>query len=300
LDFAVRYQPLREPRHQKLRVRGLETHVTYWGAPAPAGASPVVLLHGWLDVGDTFQFLIDAFERDWPCVALDWRGFGRTEWPQEGYSFADYLGDLDALLEQVAPDAPAHLVGHSMGGNIASLYAGLRPERVRSLTTLEGLGLARTTPQDAPERLRKWLKQIKSPAREKTYSSFEQLAAVVQYRYPRFAPEVAAYVAERWSTPTADGRISLAADPRHHWVNPVRYKREDAESIWSEIRAPIRVLLGDDSEYLHSLGEDGSIEALRRALPGADIRSVADAGHMLHIERPGAVAALVEGFLAVN
>jgi pimeloyl-ACP methyl ester carboxylesterase len=272
-------------------------HLTRWGPEPSARQPPVFLLHGWLDSGETFQFMVDALKKDWPVIAPDWRGFGRSEWPQEGYGFPDYLGDFDALLDQISPDAAVHVVGHSMGGNIANLYAGLRPARVRCVINLEGLGLPRTSPQDAPKRMRKWLDQIKSPTVEKTYNSFEQLASIIQFRYPRFAPEAAAFVARIWGTPDEDGRVRLAADPRHHWVNPILYKREDAEATWGEIRAPTLVVLGQESDYLPRLGADGTIEALRAAFPGAEVVTIEGAGHMLHIERPDAVAPVIEAFL---
>ena len=259
--------------------------------------SPVFLLHGWLDAGETFQFMVDAFKKDRPIIAPDWRGFGRSEWPQEGYGFPDYLGDFDALMDQISPDWPARIVGHSMGGNIANLYAGLRPERVRCVINLEGLGLPRTVATDAPKRMRKWLDQIKSPALEKNYNSFEQLASIIQFRYPRFSPGVAAFVARVWGVPDEEGRVRLAADPRHHWVNPIIYKREDAEATWREIRAPLLMITGEESDYLKRLGADGTVEALRAAHPGVELAGIANAGHMLHIERPESVAPVVEAFL---
>jgi pimeloyl-ACP methyl ester carboxylesterase len=297
LDSVTSYQALRQPRHETLRVRGLKMHLTRWGPEASAREPPVFLLHGWLDAGATFQFIVDAFKRDRPVIAPDWRGFGRSEWPQEGYGFPDYLGDFDDLLDQISPDAPARIVGHSMGGNIANLYAGLRPERVRCVVNLEGLGLPRTSPQDAPKRMRKWLDQIKLPTPEKNYSSFEQLASVIQFRYQRFSPAVAAFVARVWGIADGETQVRLAADPRHHWVNPILYKREDAEATWREIRAPLLMMLGQESDYLSRLGADGAVEALRAAFPRADVVSIADAGHMLHIERPAAVAPVIEAFL---
>jgi pimeloyl-ACP methyl ester carboxylesterase len=272
-------------------------HLTRWGPEPSALQPPLFLLHGWLDAGETFQFIVDAFRNDWPVIAPDWRGFGRSEWPQEGYGFPDYLGDFDALMSEISPAAPARIAGHSMGGNIANLYAGLRPERVRCVINLEGLGLPRTSPQDAPKRMRKWLDQIKSPALEKTYNSFEQLASVIQFRYPRFSPAAAEFVARVWGVPEENDRVRLAADPRHHWVNPILYKREDAEATWREIRAPQLLVLGEESDYLTRLGADGTMEALRTAHPGAEVVSIAGAGHMLHIERPEAVAPVIEAFL---
>ena len=292
------YQVLREPRHETVRVRGLDMHLTRWGPEPSESALPVFLLHGWLDSGETFQFMVDALERDWPLVALDWRGFGRSEWPQQGYWFPDYLGDLDALLDLLSPATPARIVGHSMGGNIACSYAGIRPERVRCIVNLEGFGLARTSPGQAPARLRKWLDQLKTPSAPKEYASFEELAGIIRFRYPRFSAAQAAFVARTWGKLDSDGQVRLAGDPRHHWVNPVLYKREDAEACWRELRAPLLMLMGEESDILAKLGDDGALSAFRAIFPAMEIARIPGAGHMLHIERPELVAPQVESFLA--
>jgi pimeloyl-ACP methyl ester carboxylesterase len=297
---VIVYLPQRAPRHESVRVRGLQMHLTRWGPPPSASDPPLFLLHGWLDSGATFQFLVDAFQRDYPIVAPDWRGFGRSEWPQEGYGFPDYLGDLDALLDALSPVYPVKLLGHSMGGNIANLYAGLRPERVKCVVNLEGFGLSRTTSSDSPRRMRKWLDQIKTPATEKGYNSMEQFAAVIQFRYPRFSAETTQFVARIWGAIDEEGRVKQASDPRHHWVNPILYKREDAEATWKEMRAPMLMMLGEESDYLPRLGPDGTLEALRNTFPGVEIQSIPGAGHMLHIERPASVAPHVEAFLEAH
>ena len=291
---------LREPRHETVRVRGLDLHLTRWGPPPAGSTAPVFLLHGWLDCGETFQFMVDSLNADWPLVAPDWRGFGRSEWPHQGYWFPDYLADLDALLDQLSPTVPARLVGHSMGGNIACSYAGIRPERVRCVVNLEGFGLARTSPAHAPARMRKWLEQLKAPAARKEYASFEALTAIVQFRYPRFSASQAAFVAKTWGALDATGRVRLKGDPRHHWINPVLYKREDAEACWREMQAPLLLLAGGESDMLAKLGADGTPESFRAIFPRIEIAAVADAGHMLHIERPQTVAPLVEAFLEAH
>jgi pimeloyl-ACP methyl ester carboxylesterase len=288
---------LREPRHETLRVRGLDMHLTRWGPEPSESELPVFLLHGWLDSGETFQFMVDALQRDWPLVALDWRGFGRSEWPQQGYWFPDYFGDLDALLDLLSPAAPARIVGHSMGGNIACSYAGIRPERVRCLVNLEGFGLARTSPEQAPARMRKWLHQLKAPSVRKEYASFEELAGIIRFRYPRFSEAQAAFVARAWGKLDAVGQVRLAGDPRHHWVNPVLYKREDTEACWRELRAPLLMLMGEESDILAKLGADGTSARFRAIFPNVEIARIPGAGHMLHIERPDLVARLVESFL---
>jgi pimeloyl-ACP methyl ester carboxylesterase len=292
------YRVLREARHDTLRIRGLDMHLRSWGPEPRTGEPRWVLLHGYQDTGDTFQFLVDAFERDWPLTALDWRGFGASGWSQNGYWFPDYLADLDALLNLLSGDEPVRLIGHSMGGNIAGLYAGVRPERVRSLVNLEGFGMPRTSPDRAPAQLAKWLEQVKSIPPLKDYESFEQLASIIRHRYPRFGEARAAFVARAWGRLETDGRVHLLGDSRHRWVNPTLYRREEAEACWRRITAPVLMLVGELSDYLPRLGDDGAEGAMRAIIPNVEIARVAGAGHMLHIEQPGTIAPIIERFSA--
>jgi pimeloyl-ACP methyl ester carboxylesterase len=288
---------LRAPRQEMLRVRGLDMQLRRWG-PAPAGGEPLVLLlHGWQDTGDTFQFLADAFERDRPLAAPDWRGFGRSGWSQDGYWFPDYLADLDALLEILSPNAPVILIGHSMGGNVVCLYAGVRPGRVRVLVNLEGFGLPRTSPDQAPARYAKWLDQVRSVPPLKDYDSFEQLAGIIRQRYPRFGAAKSDFVARAWARAAQDGRVRLMGDSRHRWVNPTLYRREEADACWRAIEAPTLLLIGEQSNFVQRLGEDGSDAAFHALVRNLEIARVRDAGHMMHIEQPQALAALIEDFL---
>jgi pimeloyl-ACP methyl ester carboxylesterase len=274
--------------------------VRRWG-PQPSGSlSPVFLLHGFNDTGDTFQFMVDAFEGDWPLLALDWRGFGLSGWSQDGYWFPDYLADLDALLHLESRGEPARIIGHSMGGNIASLYAGVRPERVQCVVNLEGVGLPRTSPDQAPARLRKWLDEVMTVPSLKDYASFDQLASIILARYPGITRAQSQFIAEAWGRLEADGRVHLKGDARHRWVNPVLYKREDAEACWRGVKAPMLMLFGEHSQFLPSLGPDGTEAAFYALIPGVQIVRVAGAGHMLHIEKPDVVARLVEDFLRAH
>ncbi len=288
---------LRPARHETVRVRGLDVHLRRWGPEPTDGDPPVIMLHGFQDTGDTFQFVVDEFERDRPLAALDWRGFGRSGWAADGYWFPDYLADLDQWLDRVSPERPVRLIGHSMGGNVASLYAGLRPDRVRAVVNLEGFGLPRSSPERAPARLREWLDQIKSVPPLRTYDSLEQLAAIIQFRNPRFGEARSRFIAATWGKIDSDGRVHLLGDARHRWVSPLLYQRDDAEAVWRAVRAPMLMLLGEESEFLAKLGEDGTDAAWRAMVRGIEIVRIAGAGHMLHIERPDAIAPLIERFL---
>mgnify|MGYP002135923417 CR=1 FL=1 len=127
------YQVLTPSRSSTLALRHLNYHVRHWG-PEHSDLPTLVLLHGWMDVSASYQFTVDALRQPRRIIAPDWRGFGLTTGaPVDHYVFADYLADLDLLLDHYAPGEAIDLVGHSMGGNVAMMYGGVRPERVRKL-----------------------------------------------------------------------------------------------------------------------------------------------------------------------
>jgi pimeloyl-ACP methyl ester carboxylesterase len=281
-----------------LQVRGLRYHCRRWGEPRrPA----LFLLHGWMDVSASFQFLVDALRGEWQVIAPDWRGYGETEWARsESYWFPDYFADLDRLLEHFHAGAPAILIGHSMGGNVASMYAGIRPERVARVVNLEGFGLARTEAKQAPGRYARWLEELAGdPPSFRDYESFDALAARLRNGNPRLLPERAAFLARHWGRAKADGRVEMASDPAHKLVNPVLYRVEEAEACWRNVAAPVLWVSGADSgtsTMLKLAPED--LAARKACFQRLTERVIPDSGHMLHHDQPEKLAQAIEEFLA--
>jgi pimeloyl-ACP methyl ester carboxylesterase len=88
---------------------------------------------------------------DWHVVAPDWRGFGLTAWSgSTGYRRLDLYADLKCILVRYLPRGAVDLAGHSMGGNIAWLYADARPARVRRVVSLDGYCGTPAEPRDYP------------------------------------------------------------------------------------------------------------------------------------------------------
>ena len=287
------YLPSRPARHAGIEIRGLAHHVVRWG---PDSEDPVLFLHGFGDSGATFQFVADELPAGLPLVAVDWRGFGGSARARGGYWFPDYYADLEQMVDRLCPRGPARIVGHSMGANVAMIYAGVRPSRVRALVNLEGLGLARTHPAQAPERIGQWLDELRGPLADAEYASLAELAARVAKRNPRLPPERAAFVAACWSEPLRDGRVRLLADPAHRRVNPCLYRREEVEACWRRIEAGVLLVVGEESELLPRLAPEGGVESFRSLVPKLSIETLAGAGHMLHHEAPRALARLIEAF----
>jgi pimeloyl-ACP methyl ester carboxylesterase len=278
-------------------VRGLRYHVRRWpGKPSRR----MVLLHGWMDVSASFQFMVDALAGDWDVYAPDWRGYGLTDWgPSDCYWFPDYVADLDLLLERLQPEGQVNLVGHSLGGNVACLYAGVRPARVRRLVNLEGFGMAVSRPEQAPKRYARWLDELHEASGFRPYPDFSVLADRLQKNNPRLARDRAEYLARYWGRETADGRVLLRGDPAHKIVYPVLYRYEEARACWQQVSAPVLWVDAAESESLKRVGLSEAQYAERRAA-FRDLRyaTVPNAGHMLHHDQPEHVARLIEDFLS--
>jgi len=276
-------------------LRGLRYHVRHWrGNPARR----VFLLHGWMDVSASFQFLVDALGDEWDAFAPDWRGYGLSQWSgADCYWFPDYMGDLDALLAEIEPDAPVHLVGHSLGANVAGLYAGVRPGRVAKFVNLEGFGMSATRPEQAARRYARWMDELRVRPKLRPYASFGELADRLQRNNPRLSRERAEFLAEHWGSETPEG-VLLRSDPAHKLVNATLYRLDEALSIWKQVAAPVLWVDAAESETLKRIGLSSEEYATRRAA-FRDLRyvTVADAGHMLHHDQPERVARLIADFL---
>lgn len=278
-----------------LDIRGLRYHVRRWPQP---GAPKVFLLHGWMDVSASFQFLVDALEHPWDVYAPDWRGYGLTQWGKSDcYWFPDYLADLDKLLDHFS-FASVNLVGHSLGGNVATMYAGVRARRVAKLVNLEGFGLSPTQADEAPKRYARWLDELREPPRHRPYKDFDELAARLRKSNPRLSAERAAFLARHWGRDAGKEGVILRGDPAHKIVNPVLYRYEEVRACWQQVTAPVLWVDGAESDTLQRLrlGEEQHAER-RAALRNLRHETVRGAGHMLHHDQPEAVARLIEEFL---
>jgi pimeloyl-ACP methyl ester carboxylesterase len=288
------YEARRVPRHDEINVRALRYRLTRWG---DLTRTPIVLLHGLQDCGDTWQFLVDRLPDTWSLVAPDWRGFGGSEWAPDGYWFPDYPADLEALLEALVPDARARVIGHSLGANIAALYSGIRPARLQWLVNLEGIGLPRTQPDAAPARYAEWLDQVKQPLRITRYRSVDQLTGILKQRNPRLPADHADFIARAWtrsvdvdSKAVSTGEVRLAFDPRHRFVNPILYRLEEAQACWSRVEIPMLLLAGTGSGHQERRLRDFNDDIVHSLFRDVQIVILPGLGHMMHHEDPQAVA----------
>jgi len=316
------YQARHPFRSTYVTLRHQRYHVRLWGHPR-SGQAPLVMLHGWMDVSASFQFVVDALKQERFVIAPDWRGFGLTRevgmddahpghyGHADHYVFADYLADLDFLLDHFnhdlgRGDAAFDLLGHSMGGNVATMYAGVRPTRVRRLINLEGFGLPATQAEQAPTRYAQWIDELKrlhqGELQLQNYDSVDGVAQRLMKTNRRLSQERANWLAEHWAACNAHGHWEILGDPAHKIISAQMYRADEAAALLAQISAPTLVVEADDDSLArwYSQGQYTRAQFHDRLRQVRDCRvaTVTQAGHMLHHDQPEQVAQLIESHLA--
>jgi pimeloyl-ACP methyl ester carboxylesterase len=303
------YQVKRTSTSEFVKIRNLHYHVLSWGKPTP-GRAPLVMVHGWMDVGASWQFVVDAlseaFMQGRQVIAPDWRGYGLTEsGGSDNFWFPDYLADLDFLLDHYAGDRPVDLLGHSMGGNVVMLYAGVRPERIRRLINLEGFGMPATKPSQAPKRYAKWVDELKSLHRGemalKAYDDASGVARRLMKTNPRLSADKAEWLAQHWARENAQGQWEILGDAAHKVVNAQLYRVDEVLEIYQCISAPTLSITAQDDSLAQWWKGKYTLDEYRdriKSVPQLQESVIEDASHMMHHDQPQVLARRIEDFLS--
>ena len=308
------YQVIRSSRSEFVPIRKHNYHVWTWGQPS-LEQPPLVLVHGWMDVAASYQFVVDAlsdaFMRGRQVIAPDWRGYGLTTGPEtDNYWFPDYFADLELLLDHYAGDRPVDLVGHSMGGNVVMYYSGIRPGRIRRLVNMEGFGGPKSRPDQAPRRYARWIDELKSHQRGaldlRPYDSAAGVARRLSKTNPRLARDQAGrdkaeWLATRWARQNELGQWVIMGDPAHKIISANLIRVDEMLEIYKKLSMPVLVIEASDDpmpEWWQGKFSKDEFHERLAVIPDCRLEVVQDAGHMLHHDQPNAVARLLEAFLA--
>lgn len=278
-----------------IMLRGVPYHVREWGHK---GCGPTVfLLHGWGDVAASWQFVAGSMGADWHLLAPDWRGFGQSGRGADAFWFPDYLADLDALLHEYCPDGQVDLVGHSLGGNVACLYAGVKPARVRKLVAIDAFGLPPMEAESAPGRLQKWLAQLERGDGFRVYESVDAFAQRLKADNPSLSDFKADFLARHMTEPAPEG-FRVAIDAAHRRVNPVLYRRAEAEACWRRVSASVLWVVQASPQWRRAMGvDDAMYQQACACFRDFRERTLSDCGHNMHHDQPEALAAILSEFL---
>jgi pimeloyl-ACP methyl ester carboxylesterase len=269
---------------------GLSLSVVEWAPAAPRATC--LLLHGFMDAAASFDLvapqLADAGLR---VVAPDLRGFGESDRVTGGgyYHFPDYVADVERFVSDHAR-GELFVVGHSMGGTIATLFAGAKPERVKKLAILEGVGPLDNPDDTAPLRLRKWLDELEAPPTSPPLTEEDAMRRLIA-AHPRVPREVLASRIPLLASRTADGHLLWRYDPLHRTTSPMPFFANVYGAFAARVSAPVLYVTGG------ALGWRVPDEDARVAMFADATRvDIPDAGHMMHWTAPDTVAQVLIDF----
>lgn len=270
-----------------LVLSGLNFHVTEWGN---AQARPVVMLHGIRGYAETFAGVAAALQPDFRVIAFDQRGRGESDWdPAHNYYADAYVADLDALVQALGL-ARFDLLGHSMGGINAIVYAARYPQKVRRLV-IEDAGPGAFEASDGATRIRKEL--ATTPDR---FASWEAATGFMRALRPTVTEEARQQRLQNMLKPLPEGGFTWRYD--HAGIvatrlNPDPTRVVDLEPSVRAIACETLVLRGGRSDYL----QPAMVARMRELNPRIADITIPDAGHYVHDDQPALFERAVAGFL---
>ncbi|MEX1255479.1 MAG: alpha/beta hydrolase [Dehalococcoidia bacterium] len=241
--------PTIEPESRFYTSQRLKLHYAVWGDESKP---PLVLVHGTRDHARSWDGVAQALLDRYCVYAPDLRGHGDSDWPAGGqYSLPDFMPEfvLDmAGLVEVIGRAPLTLIGHSLGGGVALHYAGVYPERVEKVVSIELLGPPPMPGRAGYERILTWVDHVQKAERRapRRYPSVEAATARMLEENPRLAAETAQHLALHGTRANEDGSYSWKFDPFLRVFSPREFRIEDAREIWYRIRCPVLLIRGTE------------------------------------------------------
>lgn len=272
-----------------LTIPGFSIACTAWGNPD----KPTILaLHGWLDNANSFAPLASYLEHDFYFIAVDLPGHGHSSHLPEGchYHFFDGIFVVIEIINALKLDK-VHLLGHSMGACLASLVAGVVPERFTSLSLIEGLGPFSHPAESACQQLREFARFLAQKSKKsKGYDSINS-AALARAIKGYVSLDIAKILCER-SLVEKQGRFYWRHDQRLLVHSPLRMTEPQILSCLQEITTKTYLLLSSRGFSFDSEMMNERIKAVRNLT----LKKM-DGGHHIHMEQPEVISKHLAEFI---
>jgi pimeloyl-ACP methyl ester carboxylesterase len=262
-------------------VRGLRLRVRERGS-----GPPCVLLHGWLDQLGSFDALAPLLPGR--TVAYDHRGHGDSAWVGPGgfYHFIDYVGDLEGLVREIAPQGPVRIVGHSLGAAVALLYTACQPQRVEHLTMLDGVPFPIGS-DSVPDRMKQWLEDLGMDRTRRRVPSEAEARERLLRNNPRLSPEAVRTLATPIGPdPAQGGAMAWKWDPLLRAHSPLPVTEDVTQGLIRGLATPVLLLRAENG----ILPPEEELRARFAGLERLSVETVPGTRHHLHLEQPERVA----------
>lgn len=269
-----------EPRSSFIDLAGSRRRLVEWGE---RGAPVIVLQHGMRDHARSWDQVAEHLAPAFHVLAPDLRGHGDSDWSRDGaYALSDYVGDLAGIVEALKLTA-FDLLGHSLGGHIVLRFAAAFPEKVRTLTVIEGIELpnVREQQQDPtpyPNRLRQWI-EMQRAGRDRSpryYMTIEQAQARMAEQHPGMDAAIVAHATRHGLIAETGKGLRWKYDNACRLRAPDDAHGRDLDDILEAILCPTLLAYGGASWI--PLPPASRLNRLR----GHRVVTFPDAGHWVH------------------
>jgi pimeloyl-ACP methyl ester carboxylesterase len=258
-----------------------------------------VLVHGGRDHARNWDWVARALREDYHVIAPDLRGHGDSEWARGGhYMIQEFVLDLAQLLQALDLN-PITLIGHSLGGAVATHFTSVYPDRVSKLVNIEGLGpppemIKNRLGRPIWERTAEWIDQVRefSSKRPKHYPSIDAAASRMLAANSFLSPEQAHHLTVHGVARNEDGTFSWKFDNYVRLFYPQRYDMDEMRAMWGRITCPTLLVYGEQSGFGDPM-DDGRFDAFKNA----ELAGIPDAGHWVHHDQLDIFLALLKTFL---
>lgn len=275
----------------------LRLHYVDWGNE---GAPPMLLVHGGRDHCRNWDWVAEAFRDEYHIIAPDLRGHGDSQWSMGGsYTMPEYVYDIAHLVDQKNM-APVNILSHSLGGMISLQYAGLYPDKVKSIIAIEGLGasplmMAKSAGKSINEKLIGWADELRkvSGRTPRSYASLEDAFKRMQDENPHLSEDQARHLTVHGANQNEDGTYSWKFDNYVRIFRPYGLSPEEIRHLWARITCPTPLIRGTESWASDPI-EDGRFNSFQNA----NVASIDGAGHWAHHDRLDVFLDLVRSHLA--
>lgn len=282
-----------DPKQHFFSNDGLSLSYWEWGDPSE---DTLVLVHGIRDQARSWDVFRSALlSRRVPfkhVVALDLRGHGSSEWPKtgRGYQHEDFLFDLAGFLRHLSKH-PVTIVGHSLGGSMALLYAGVFPAKVHKLVLIESLGPFGRSDEEVPDLMAERLEGKDYIELPFPYPSLEAAAKALHERFPLIPYDTCIHMA-RYGTRGQGGYYLWKYDPVLRYRTTTALSEGQIKAFIERVACPILFVYGTKSDFMASV-RGARVELFKNA----EIKAIEGAGHHVPHEKPEELAEIVSPFL---
>jgi pimeloyl-ACP methyl ester carboxylesterase len=284
------------PTSQSFISQRLRLHYAEWGDPE---APVLILQHGGRDHCRNWDWVAQEFAADWRIVAPDLRGHGDSAWSPDGsYTMDGFVYDFAQLVHTLGAEQVT-IVAHSLGGNIATRFTALYPEKVRRLVNIEGLGpnpemQKAIDARPIGDKLRQWIDDKRKAAGRipRRYPTLEAAYARMKEENAFLTDERARHLTIHGTSRNEDGTWSWKFDNYLNIWSVTDIAMSDRIALWNAIECPVLLLYGLKS-FATSPRLDGRLAHFR----DARVIEYEEAGHWLHHDQFERFVADVLGFI---